>query len=147
MEYVFRIPIPPSVWIFLAIIIVIVFLVLLLTIIPVITFSITLTRDQLKASSPIMFKITVNKKDLTNITTVDLREHPELKPTIRTFGAGLPGYKLGWFRLASGAKAFLAVSSDKAVVIKLKEDTYVILTPKNINEFIDRLQELEWIRD
>ena len=54
MEYEFRIPIPSSVWIFLAIIIVIVFLVLLLTIIPIIGFSITLTRDQLKASSPIM---------------------------------------------------------------------------------------------
>jgi len=147
MEYEFRIPIPSSVWIFLAIIIVIVFLVLLLTIIPIIGFSITLTRDQLKASSPIMFKITVNKEDVTNITIVDLSEHPELKPTMRTFGAGLPGYKLGWFRLANGAKAFLAVSSDKAVVIKLKDDTLVILTPKNIDEFINRLRELGWIRD
>ena len=94
-----------------------------------------------------MFKITVNKEDVTNITIVDLSEHPELKPTLRTFGAGLPGYKLGWFRLANGAKAYLAVSSDKAVVIKLKDDTLVILTPKNIDEFIDRLRELGWIRD
>jgi len=94
-----------------------------------------------------MFKITVNKEDVTNITIVDLSKHPELKPTIRTFGAGLPGYKLGWFRLANRAKAFSAVSSDKAVVIKLKDDTYVILTQEYINEFINRLRELEWIKD
>ncbi|RLG83095.1 MAG: hypothetical protein DRO40_05675, partial [Thermoprotei archaeon] len=79
-------PIPSSVWIVLAIIVVIVFIVLLLLIIPVITFSITLTRDQLKASSPIMYRITVNKEEVINITTVDLREYPELKPTLRTFG-------------------------------------------------------------
>jgi len=94
-----------------------------------------------------MFKITVNKEDVINITIVDLREHPELKPTLRTFGAGLPGYKLGWFRLANGAKAFLAISSDKTVIIKLKDNTLVILTPKNIDKFIDRLRELEWIKD
>jgi len=146
VEYVFRIPIPSSVWIIIGIIAAIVLIILFITIIPIITFSITISRDRIRCSSLIMYRATVDRDDVANITIVDLKEHPELKPRIRTFGTGLPGYSLGWFKLANGAKAFLAVSSDKAVVIELRDGTYVILTPKNMDEFVKSLRELGWVK-
>jgi Bacterial PH domain len=38
---------------------------------------------------------------------VDLKREPNLEPTLRTFGTGLPGYNTGWFRLRNGEKALL----------------------------------------
>lgn len=87
-------------------------------------------RDRLKTSISIVFKITADREDVINITIVDLTEHLGLKPALRTFGAGLPRYKLECFKLANGIKAFLPVSLDKAIVIKLKDRTYVILIPR-----------------
>ncbi len=145
MAEVFSIPIPLSVWIVLAVIALVVAVILLLAILPIVTFRITVSRDTIKASSLIMYSITVKREDIENISIIDLSKHPELKPTVRTFGTGLPGYGLGWFKLANGAKAFLAVSTDKAVVIRLNDGTYVILTPKNMDEFVSTLKKYGWI--
>ena len=85
------------------------------------------------------------QKDVVDIGVVDLREYSDLKPVTRTSGTGLPEYKLGWFRVANGAKAFLSVSPDRAVFIKLRDKRYVILIPGDIDEFVDRMKELGWI--
>ena len=95
-------------------------------------------RDRLKNFIPIVFKITADREDLINITNVDLRAS-WTKAYTTDFWSRIARYKLGWFRLANGAKAFLAISSDKTVIIKLKDNTLVILTPKNIDKFINKL--------
>ncbi len=146
MEYVYGIPIPTSVWVFIGIVAVIVFIVLFITVVPIITFSIRVSRDQIRCSTLVMYRVTVKRDDVANITVVDLKEHPELKPVVRTFGAGLPGYKLGWFTLANGERAFLAVSSDRAVVIRFKDGSYVILTPSDMDGFLEKLRELGWMK-
>ncbi len=146
MEYVYGIPIPSSVWVFIGIIAIIVFIVLFITVIPIISFSIRVSRGQIRCSSLVMYNVVVDKDSVAGITVVKLSEHPELKPVVRTFGAGLPGYRLGWFTLANGGKAFLAVSMDRAVVIKLKDGSYVILSPSDIDSFLERLRELGWIK-
>ncbi|MCD6196065.1 MAG: hypothetical protein J7J82_04690 [Staphylothermus sp.] len=147
MEYVFHLSIPLSAWIILLLILIVLFIIALIIFIPIITFSIRVNENTIKASSLFSYKITVGKEDVENIYVVDLSKHPELRPKIRTFGTGLPGLNLGWFKLANGSKAFLAITNNKqGVVIKLRDGTYVILSPKNIQEFINTLKQLGWIK-
>ncbi|MET1159873.1 MAG: PH domain-containing protein [Thermoprotei archaeon] len=146
MEYVFKILIPSYVWIFVVVIAIILVTVLLLLVIPIVGFTIKVSRNSIIASSPIMYRITINRDSVERIYTADLDQHPELKPVIRTFGTAILGYKLGWFKLSNGAKAFLAISSNRVVVIELQDGTYVILSPENVEEFAKKLQELEWIK-
>jgi len=147
VRHTFTIPVPSSVWWVIGVLIAVFIVVLVLVVLPIVKFTVTLTSEHLTAYSPVMIKVTVRKSDVVGIKVVNLSEHPELKPTIRTFGVGLPGYKLGWFKLANGARAFLAVtSSSKAVVMELKDGTYVIITPKDLSEFLTALKELGWIR-
>ena len=75
---------------------------------------------------------------------VKLSERPKLKPSLRTFGAGLLGYSLGWFKLRNSAKAFCAVSSDSVVVFKLKSGEYLMVSPDRFDEFINTLKSLGW---
>ena len=147
MEYVFHLSIPLSAWIILLLILIVLFIIALIIFIPIITFSIRVNENTIKASSLFSYKITVRKEDVESIYVVDLSKHPELRPKIRTFGTGLPGLNLGWFKLANGSKAFLAITNNKqGVVIKLRDGTYVILSPKNIQEFINTLKQLGWIK-
>jgi len=147
LEYVFTLPMPSSVLIFIGILVAIFVIVAILLVVPIAKFSIKVTGNKIVASSPIMYKVTIDRNNVASIEIVDLKKEPGLKPRIRTFGIGLPGYKLGWFKLANGAKAFLAVTSNnnEAVVIKLLNGTYVILSPKNFTGFINTLKGLEWI--
>ena len=147
MEYVFHLSIPLSAWIVLLIILFILIVVALIIFIPILTFNIRVSEHSIKASSLFSYKIIVNKEDVETIYVTDLSKHPELKPKIRTFGTGLPGLSLGWFTLENGSKAFLAITSNKeAVVIRLKDGTYVILSPQNFQEFVNVLKQLGWIK-
>jgi len=56
----------------------------------------------------------------------------------------LPGYSLGWFELSKGAKASCAISSDRAVVFKLRSGAYLILTPSDVANFVSTLERLGW---
>ena len=147
MEYVFHLSIPLSAWIILLIILLVLIVIALIIFIPILTFSIRVNEHIIKASSLFSYKITVRKEDVESIYVVDLSKHPELRPIVRTFGTGLPGLDLGWFTLENGSKAFLALTSDKeAVVIRLKDGTYVILSPQNFQEFVNVLKQLGWIK-
>ncbi len=55
---------------------------------------------------------------LDQARVVDLREHTELKPLIKTNGYGLPGLQAGHFRLRDGRKAFCLLT-DRSRVLAL----------------------------
>jgi hypothetical protein len=57
--------------------------------------------------------------------TVDLSS--EYRFTARTNGVGLPHYKGGWFRLASGEKALAFVGTEKRAVAVPHQDGYVVI--------------------
>src|SRR5579872_281843 len=46
---------------------------------------------------------------------VDLGTDTSLKPSLRTNGAGLPGYRAGWFRLRNGEKALVFLTDSSRV--------------------------------
>ncbi len=65
----------------------------------------------------------------------------ELRPTRRTNGVGLPSLKLGWFQLANGRRAFLAVSDlDRAVYIPGNESYDLLVSPEDPERFVADLQ-------
>ncbi len=148
ISYVFRLEVSTTVWTIVSLIIAILILVIVLILAPILFFSIKVSTDKIRLGAFLTPSITVKREDVTLIDVIELNEHPELKPVMRLLGMGLPGYKLGWFKLANGSKAYLALSrwGDKAVAIKLVDGTYVIIAPKNFKEFILRLKELDWIK-
>ncbi len=59
-------------------------------------------------------------------TAADLSERPDLRPTLRTNGLGLPGYRAGWFRLRGG-RGLLFVTDPTRVVAVPTTDGYTLL--------------------
>lgn len=53
----------------------------------------------------------------SGVRIVDLDAEPSLIAKYRTNGAALPGYRLGWFMLPGGQKAWLAVTETSRVVV------------------------------
>ncbi len=147
MENTFSIPVPLSAWITIAVIAAVVLVVLLIVIIPLLSFRVTVDDDRIECRSLFMYRMVIRRGDVENISIVNLEEHPGLRPTTRTFGTGLPGYSLGWFRLKNGAEAFLAVSRrGDAVVIRLRDGRYVILAPSDMEGFKEALRDKGWVR-
>jgi hypothetical protein len=75
---------------------------------------------------------------------VDLTQEPNLEPTLRTFGTGLPGYSTGWFRLRNGTKALLYLTNHKqAVYVPTTAGYSVLVSPKDPAGFLAQLQKLK----
>jgi hypothetical protein len=72
---------------------------------------------------------------------IDLTREPELRPTARRFGTGLPGYQAGWFRLANGEKALLFLTDrQRAVYIPTTLGFSLLLSPADPDSFLARLR-------
>jgi hypothetical protein len=78
---------------------------------------------------------------LREVRTVRLGEGMPLAPKSRTNGVGLPGFRLGWFRLANGERALLAVNgSGQAVYLPTSEGYSILVTLKRPVAFIEALR-------
>jgi len=74
---------------------------------------------------------------------VDLDEHTELKPVLKTNGASLPGFHSGWFRLRNLRRAFVATAGGSRVVHLPTTLGYdLLLQPRQPQAFLARLREL-----
>jgi PH (Pleckstrin Homology) domain-containing protein len=63
------------------------------------------------------------------VRTVDLAEHVELRPGLRTWGIGMPGLASGWFRLRNGGKALCILTRrERVTVLKSDDGTWVLLS-------------------
>lgn len=65
--------------------------------------------------------------DFENIRALDLTRDGEYRMKWRTNGAGLPGYRAGWFKLRNGEKALAFVTDMKRVVYVPTRDGYSVL--------------------
>src|SRR3546814_4825529 len=81
---------------------------------------------------------------LQHARVVDLDEHTELKPMLKTNGTSLPGLRSGWFRLRNRHKALVAMGSGPRVLPPTTTQDYDLLlharTPKPL---LQRLRELD----
>ena len=74
---------------------------------------------------------------------VDLTRDREHRPSWRTNGAGLPGYKAGWFRLVNGEKGLVFVTNPKSVVFIPTQQGYsVLLSVAQPDEFVQAIRQI-----
>lgn len=65
-----------------------------------------------------------------------------LKPSLRTMGTGLPGYRAGWFRLSNGEKALLYLTDDsRAVYVPTHAGYSLLLSPADPEGFLRALAQ------
>jgi hypothetical protein len=72
--------------------------------------------------------IPISNVNLAHARVLSLEESADIGAVSRTNGIGLPGYKAGWFELASGGKALLAVMQGRVLFIPTNEGYSVWLT-------------------
>lgn len=85
--------------------------------------------------------IPLSELELAEARIVDLNQEPDLRPTARTNGTGLPGYSAGWFRLAGGAKALLFLTERTHVaVIPDSRGWLLLLSVADGSRFLDALR-------
>jgi len=58
---------------------------------------------------------------------IDLDRRSPYYPKWRTNGAGLPGYRAGWFKLNNGEKALLFVTQNENVLYLPTDDNYAVM--------------------
>lgn len=105
--------------------------------------SVLLSESGLQLKIPLYGRtIPLDKLNITAGKVVDLDDYPDLKPRIRTNGIGLPGYHMGWYRLVSGEKALLAVTSfDRALYLPTHDDYAVLVSLDDAAAALGELQQ------
>lgn len=80
---------------------------------------------------------------LQQARVVDLREHTEFKPMLKTNGTSLPGLRSGWFRLRNRRKALVAMGSGPRVLyLPTTQGHDLLLQPRHPPALLQRLREL-----
>lgn len=81
--------------------------------------------------------------DLDRARIVDLDEHTEFKPRVKTNGFSLPAFFAGHYRLRNKAKAFCLISDrTRVLVLPLRDGPLVLLSPEKPRELLDGLREV-----
>ena len=76
-------------------------------------------------------KLDWRELQLSQARVVDLGEHTELKPVLKTNGASLPGFHSGWFRLRNLHRAFVAtVGGTRLVYLPTTAGYDLLLQPR-----------------
>lgn len=88
-------------------------------------------------------KVSPRELDLDSARIVDLDEHDELRPRLRLWGFGLPGFHAGHYLLRNRARAFcLLTRRAKVLVLPRRDGRFVLLSPEQPQALLDRLREL-----
>lgn len=88
-------------------------------------------------------RVPVDGFDLTNARIVDLAEHTDLRPLLKTNGFGMPGFAAGHFRLRDMRKAFCLLTDRRRVlVLPLRDGTLLLLSPEKPQALLQQLQKL-----
>jgi hypothetical protein len=92
-----------------------------------------------------LFARTVPRADLLPAEgrAVSLREEPQLRPFIKTWGGGLPGYREGWFRLRNRDKALVFLTDRTRIVdLPTRKGYRILLSVADPQEFLDAARGL-----
>ena len=81
--------------------------------------------------------------DLSTARVIEMDEHPESRPLLKTSGVSLPGFRSGWFRSRNFSKLFVAVSGGSRLLrIPTREGYTLLLQPGDPGALLARLREL-----
>lgn len=100
--------------------------------------------DRLKVRTSLYsIDLALSELRLDAARVVDLEERTEFKPSLKTNGYALPGFKSGHFRLRNGDKAFVAVAGERrALWLPTTRGTTLLLQPRQPDALLSRLREL-----
>lgn len=88
-------------------------------------------------------RVALSDLQLDQARVIDIDEHPERKPMLRSNGYSLPGFNSGWFRSRKFKKLFVATVGGKRLLwLPTKRDHTLLLQPHNPQALLDRLREL-----
>lgn len=80
---------------------------------------------------------------LDEARALNLDEHADLKPRVKTNGTSIPGFKSGWFRLRNREKALVAMTVGPRVAwIPTTKGYGLLLQPRQAQALIDHLQQM-----
>ena len=80
---------------------------------------------------------------LAEARVIDLDEHTEFKPRLKTNGTDLPGLKSGWFRLRNRHKAFVAMTRGPRVLwLPTGKGFDLLLQPRQPQALLDHLRAM-----
>ena len=105
--------------------------------------TLTLDKQSLSLKVPIYATtIPTSAIDVEGARTLDLREDPGFKPSLRTNGLGAFGYQLGHFRLVNGKRATLALTTRSRVAyIPLNDRTALLVSVDHSDKLIQLLRD------
>jgi PH (Pleckstrin Homology) domain-containing protein len=86
--------------------------------------------------------IPISELELAQASRVDVTTG-RYKPTARTAGTAVPGYRSGWFRLADGSNALLYLTDPSQAVRVPTTDGYsVLLSVTEADQFVEAMHRL-----
>ena len=104
--------------------------------------QVTLQDDTLHLHVPLYGRqIPLSAIDIARAAIVDIDARSPLRPRMRTNGIGLPGYGVGWFRLADGSRALMAATRRSNMLYLPTHDGYVLLL--SLTEPSELLEQLQ----
>jgi len=105
--------------------------------------SISIRDRSLKIDIPVYGRtIPIANLDLAGAQVLSLDESSDVRTVMRTNGIGLPGYAAGWFKLASGRKALLGVTSGPVLYIPTSEGYSILLSLKHPDVALQKLRSV-----
>ena len=108
--------------------------------------SVVLTDEDLRLNIPLYGRTIPNAEIAVNqARIVDLNNEPPLTPPrFGTNGIGLPGCRVGWFRLRNGDRALAAITRPKQVLyVPTTRDYSLLLSVAEPEELLQSLQSAE----
>lgn len=88
-------------------------------------------------------RLNVSDIDLDQARVVDLNEHRELRPGLKTNGYALPGFSAGHFRGRDKRKVFCLVTHPKALNLPLRDGARILLSPERPQALLDALRRTD----
>jgi hypothetical protein len=86
-------------------------------------------------------KVPVAAFDLDKARVINLDEHGEWRPFLKTNGLGMPGLRAGWFRSRGFVKLFcLLTTRDRVLVLPESSGGATLLSAANPSELLDALR-------
>jgi len=80
--------------------------------------------------------------DLAAARVIDIDEHPDRKPLLKSNGVSIPGFRSGWFRSRAFAKLFVATAGGSRLLWLPTTLGYtLLLQPRNPAALLERLRE------
>lgn len=88
-------------------------------------------------------QVPVESIDLARARVLNLDEHSELRPLLKTNGFRLPGLTAGHYRMRNLSKAFCLVTDrTRVLVLPLRDGLTLLLSPEKPRELLEQLREL-----